>query len=201
MSVSGGVAVGPHDHLVTFSGTTGSLWLRVLLIGGALVVAAFVLLWPFLEQQSQRTVVIVTWIAAGTGLLDFLLAKGVDVPEQIALVLLVALAVPVTVSRAREPWLVSAATRIARLAPWVVGTAAAAAATEFGRAWLGDRGQDGVAVLLHTGLAIALVGLSWSTICRPRSPRTLTAVRIVAWGLASTLVAAAGHATILSTAG
>jgi len=57
--------------------------------------------------------------------------------------------------------------RIRRLAPWVVSLTAALAFVEFVRALL-DAGQPrAMAVVLPTGVVIALVSLSWFTVCGP----------------------------------
>ncbi|WP_133116373.1 DUF6239 family natural product biosynthesis protein [Amycolatopsis antarctica] len=192
-------AGGPHDHLVTFSVTTGSLWLRVLLVAGLLLVAAFALLRPFLTEQPRLAVELVTWAAAGAGLLGLLLTEGIDLPQQVALLLLIALAVPVTVTRARQPRLLAVTRHVRGVAPWVLALALVASGVEFGRAWLG--GTDAAPVLLHTGLVIALVGLSWFTICRPRTRLATISVQTLVWVLATAVVAGTAHVAVLSSAG
>ena len=186
-------AAGPHDHLVTFSVTTGSLWLRVLLVVGALTVAAFGQLWPFFAEQSRATVLSVTAAAAGAGLVQLLLADGLDVPSQAAVPLLAGLVLPIVAIRARVPRLAAHARWIA---PWVL-VSAAAAGTEFASAWLGSDAQDRA---LHTGLVIALVGLSWLTLCRTRTRFATVSVGTVGWLLGAAVVAATGQAALLASA-
>lgn len=187
-------AAGPHDHLVTFSVTTGSLWLRVLLVAGALTVAAFGQLRPFFAEQSRATGFSVAAVAAGAGLVQLLLADGLDVPPQAAVPLLAGLVLPIVAIRSRDSGL---AVHARRIAPWVLVSAAAGAGTEFARAWLGFGAQD---TALHTGLVVALVGLSWLTLCQPRTRYARASVGAVGWLLGTAVVAVTAQVALLALA-
>ncbi|MDA3646993.1 DUF6239 family natural product biosynthesis protein [Saccharopolyspora indica] len=189
------VAQGPHDHLITFDTTTGPLWLWVLLVLGSIAVAGFGVVRPFLGRQGRATVIGVTATAAGTGLLQLLLTEGLDLPQQAALLVLLLLAVPVLVARQRDPRFEKAARRARRAAPVVVLLAAVGASVEFARAWSGAGEQTSS---LHTGLVIALAGLSWFAICAARSRPVAVGTHVVVWSLANATTAATAHVALLS---
>src|ERR1043165_8138810 len=66
-----------------------------------------------------------------------------------------------------------------------------------GPGWIGDRPPDRLAVVLYTGVVLALAGLSWFTLCEPRSRPVRTMVGVTATTLALAMTAGAAHATVL----
>lgn len=188
---------GGHHHDVTFAVTVGTLPLRVLLVAGVFAIAGYTLLRPFLGTPGRAGTGAVAYTAAGCGVLTLLLTAGLDLPRQAALLVLAALAVPVLAVRRNAPrW--TTATR--RLAPWVLVLAAAGSAAELARAWLGGGRAGGALVLLHTALALALVALSWSALCRPGHGRAGALPGLVAEVLAAATVIAVVQAETLATA-
>ncbi|MGA6166336.1 DUF6239 family natural product biosynthesis protein [Amycolatopsis magusensis] len=192
------VTQGPHDHVITFGVTTGTLWLQVLLVAAALTVAACALVRPFFTEQERAAREAVAWAAAVAGVLTLLLTEGLDLPKQFAVLFLAGLGVPLFL--ARHPDHGTAPLRVLHhLTPWVLLAAATGASVEFARAWLGA-GPDRAGVLLNTGLVIAMVGLSWFAVWRPAPGRARALVNGVGWALASVVVAGTAHVATLTVA-
>ncbi|MBN6036965.1 DUF6239 family natural product biosynthesis protein [Amycolatopsis sp. 195334CR] len=193
------VTQGPHDHVITFGVTTGTLWLQVLLVAAALTVAACALVRPFFAEQERVARVAVAWAAAVAGVLTLLLTDGLDLPRQFAVLFLAGLGVPLFLARHTEPPATAPLRVVHHLTPWVLLAAATGASVEFARAWLGA-GSDRAGVLLNTGLVIAMVGLSWFAVWRPAPGRAKALVNTVGWALASAVVAGTAHVATLTVA-
>jgi hypothetical protein len=188
---------GGHGHDLSLPVTIGPIALRIVLLSVVPAVAGFALMRAFLPEPGRGTVALVTAGAAVTVLLELMLADGLDIPSQTAVLVLAALAVPVLLAASRDPRAVSARAHARRFAPWVLSVTAGLAMVEFGRAWLG-RGEPGaMAVPLHTGLVLAFVGLSWFALGLPRSRMARVIVQVEAAVLAAAVVAGAAHATVL----
>jgi hypothetical protein len=84
------------------------------------------------------------------------------------------------------------------MAPWVLTVAAVLACVEFTRALVsfGDAGT--VAVVLPTGVVIALVGLSWFTVCGTGNRVAAVLLRIEAAVLANAVLAGSAYALMLT---
>jgi hypothetical protein len=130
-------------------------------------------------------------------ILTLMLAGGIDIPAQAVVLVLAALAGPLFLILSRDKRFDPAIRRIRVLAPWMLSAAAAFALVEFGRAWLGDWAPDALAVVLYTGVMLALVGLSWFTVCEPRRRLVRVLVRIQAVVLAIALIGGTAQATVL----
>jgi hypothetical protein len=184
---------GPHDPPLVATG--GTLVLRVVVTGAVFLVAAYTLLRPFLPARAAARPV-VTGAAAGAGLLLLPLADALDGPRQLAIPLLAALGLPLLAASRPVRVLVAAARRTA---PWALSAAAIGTAVELGRAWLLGDAAGALSARLHTGVLLALAGLSWSVWCRPR-PGRRAALYGTAGVLAAAVVAAAVHLELLAAA-
>lgn len=179
-----------HDHTITFPFTTGSDWLRVVLVAGAILVIAAAILRPFVSMPDRSVQLTVTGTAAGVALVLLLLADGLDMPDQVVVLSLVALTVPMAVTRHPPGSETPIAMQAHRVAPWLVTAAAIAAGVEFSRAWLVGGGNPAeTRALTYTSVLIGLIGMSWLVLCRTQSRRTTTATHVSAWGLANTVLA------------
>jgi hypothetical protein len=183
-----------HDHTIGVPVLIGPVALRIVLLAAVCAVTGFAMLRAFLGAPGRTTAAVVTACAAVGIVLEFMLANGFDLPDQVAVLILAAIAVPLVLAMSRAPGAVSATRHAERLAPWVLAIAAAAAFVEFTRALLGSGDK---AILLHTGLMLALAGLSWSTFGLPRWRPGSVAVQIMAAGLAGAAIAGAGYTTAL----
>lgn len=190
-------AQGDHGHGISVPVTIGPLALRVVLLSAVPAVAGFAMMRAFLPEPTRITIAFVTASAAITVLLELMLADGLDMPTQLAVLVLAVLAVPLILAFSRDPRAVSVTDRARRFAPWVLSLAATFAFVEFARAWLGDWEPGGSAIKLHTGLIVALAGLSWFALGLPRSRVTRVVVQVEAALLAGAVVAGAAHATVL----
>lgn len=186
---------GGHSHTIDVPVLIGPLALRVLLLAAICGVTCYAMLRAFLGEPGRTTNAVVTSTAAVAILLEFMLASGFDLPDQVAVLILAGIAVPFVLTLARSPGAVTATRYASRFAPWVITAATAAAFIEFTRA-LAVGGAD-KAVLLHTGLMLALVGLSWYTFGLPRWRPGGVAVQVLASALASATIAGAGFITVL----
>lgn len=207
----GPLAVGPHDHELMLSVHTGPLWLRVLVTAGVFGMAAFALLRPFRGEPSGGVLVAVTATAAAVGLALLLLADRIDLPRQAVVPLLAMLALPLVAARRRarpsRPDADDGAavppgpSGLTWAAPLVLAAVTTGSAIEFGRAWLTGGAPAAVdAAHVHTGLLLAVAGLSWSALCgggRGRLPRLVHGAAI---GLAAVAVAGVVHAESLAAA-
>ncbi|WP_158885700.1 DUF6239 family natural product biosynthesis protein [Amycolatopsis anabasis] len=176
--------LGGHDHVLSVPVSIGPLVLRIALLSAVPVVAGFAIMRVFQLESSRATKFGVAAVAGIAVVLELLLAGGLDLPEQAVVPLLAALAGPLYLLRSQDPRFRVAVGRTRRAAPWVVSVTAVAAAVEFGRAWFG--GRESNAALLHTGIVLALVALSWFVLCQPRS----RAVRVLVRGQAVVLAVA-----------
>ncbi|SFP09248.1 hypothetical protein SAMN05421810_101930 [Amycolatopsis arida] len=185
-----------HEHGVDVPVLAGPAVLRVVVLTAVLVAAGFGLLRPFLPL-GRGAVRLVTGIAAAGVLGELLLAEGVGFPRQLVVPLLAVLGVPLYVAGHRgDPRFAPAVGLVHRAAPYVVAAAAGGALVAFGGAWLGGGG----AVALHTGLVVALVGLSWCALCRPRPGASVVAVGAQGWALACATVGGVAHVAASSLA-
>jgi hypothetical protein len=155
-----------HDHVLTVPISLGPMVLRVALLTAVPAVAAFAVLRPFVPTPSRRTSAVVTTTSALAVILVLMLAGGIDIPAQAAVLVLAALACPLVavfgehVDRARS--------LVVRAGPWVLAATTVLAVVEVVRGWLVDGAAGQVAVVLYTGAALALVGVSWSAVCQPK---------------------------------
>jgi hypothetical protein len=185
-----------HDHTVSVPVVLGPLILRVGLLTAVIVVAAFALLRVFLPEQDRATTMSVAIAAACGVVLDLMLADKLAMPSQAVVLLLATLAVPITLIRQQDRSS-AFADRVRRFAPVPVALAGTAAYVQLGHGWLGDRPADGLLTVLHTGVVLALAGLAWLTICRPRSLTARVLVRVEAATLAIAVVAGTAFAMVL----
>ena len=185
---------GAHHHDVSFAVTIGTLPLRVLLIAGIFAIAGYTVLRPFLRTPGRGGAGAVAYTAAVCGVLTLMLADGLDLPRQAALVALAALAVPVVAAHPRAPRWTAA---LPRFAPWVVAVAGGGSAAELLRAWAGGGKAEGVLVLLNTALVLALIALSSSALCRPVRGRAGTLRALVTETVAAATVLAVVQAETL----
>src|SRR6266511_2328994 len=153
---------GGHNHTIDVPVLIGPLALRVALLAAVCAVAGFALMRAFLGTPSRATTGAVTSCAAVATLLEFMLAGGFDLPDQAAVLILAGVAVPLVLAMSRTP---DAARYAERAAPWVLGVTAMAAFVEFARAKLAGGINP---TMVHTGLMLALGGLSWYRLRLPR---------------------------------
>lgn len=191
------LADGGHSHGLSLGISIGPLVLRVALLTAIPVVAGFALLRGFLGEPDRRTAVTVVGTAGGAAVLVLLLSGGLDLPAQLVPLLLAALTVPLYLILSTDPRFTPAVDRLRRSAPWVFGLIAAVALVMFGRAWLDAAGPAGTAVTLHTGAVLALVGLAWFTVARPRTRGVAIGLRIGAAMLGMLLLAGTAQAIVL----
>ncbi|MPZ85172.1 MAG: hypothetical protein GEV28_34225, partial [Actinophytocola sp.] len=193
-------AGGGHDHVLTVGLSIGPLVLRVALFVAVPTVAGFALLRGFLPEPDRRTTFWVVIAAAAAAALELLLSGGLALPEQTVPALLAALAVPMYVIRSRDRRFAPTVARLHAAAPWVFGLCTLLAVLAFGRAWLDGGTAAATATDLHTGVVLALVGLAWFTVSRPRRRGTLVGVRVGAALVAMAMVAGTARAIVLRPA-
>jgi len=189
---------GGHDHTLSVPVLIGPLALRIVLLAAICAVTGFAMMRTFLGDPGRTAAGVVTISAAIAIFLELMLAGGFDLPQQFAVLILAAIAVPLVLAMSRAPGAVTASGHARRFAPWVLAGAATAAFIEFGRAVLGSWDTSTQATLLHTGLMLALVGLAWYTFGLPRWRPGSVAVQIVAATLASAAIGVAGYAMALT---
>lgn len=185
---------GGHTHTIDVPVVIGPLALRIALLVAVCAVTGYAMLRAFLGEQDRTTRTAVTISAAVAIVFEFMLAKGFDLPDQVAVLILAAIAVPLILTLGRSPGAATATRYAERLAPAVLGVAATGAFIEFARA-IGA--GDNRTVLLHTGLMLALAGLPWYTFALPRWQPSRVAVQILASVLAGATMAGVGFATAL----
>ena len=188
---------GGHNHTLDVPVLIGPLALRVVLLAAVCAVTCAAMLRAFLGEPDRTTKAVLTTTAAVATVLELMLASGFDLPSQVAVLILAGVGFPFVLAVSRSPGAITATRHARRFAPWVLAVSAAAAFTEFARAVLGGGDQ---AILLHTGLMIALVGLSWYTFGLPRWRPGSVAVRILGSSLAGAAIAGAGFITALMSA-
>jgi hypothetical protein len=194
--LSTGIAQAQHNHTVSVPVNIGPLVLRVALLIAVPVVAGFAMLRGFLGEPDRRAAVWVTGCAAGAVFLEFMLAAGMDFPSQAVLLVLAALGAPMFLILSRDPRFETVRTLLRRIAPWVVTVAAALACVEFVRAALRIAGAS--TVVLPTGVVLALIGLSWFTVCPPGNRVATLLVRLEAAVLANAVLAGSAYTLVLT---
>lgn len=192
-------AVLQPGHLHGTAGVTiGPLALRLLLVAAVLVVAAFALLDAFTPRPDHGTAVGLWSAAATVVVIELLLSGGLDMPPHAVPPVLAVTAAPAYAIFSRTPRWAALRGALRAAAPWVSLTIAVLAAIEFGRAWFTATGEQQT-TLLHTGVQLAGVAMSWFVISLPSTrpaivlPRTTVAV-------VATLAVAATAVTISSAA-
>jgi hypothetical protein len=191
--LSAAPALAQHDHVVTAPVSIGPLILRIALLAAVPAIAAFAVLRAFLPEPTRTGAALVAGAAAGTVMLELMLSDGLDIPPQAVVLVLAGLAVPLFLILSRDERFTTAIARARTFAPWVVSVAAALAFVEFARVWL----DNGKPALLHTAVVLALVGLSWFTVCRPRHRAARILIRIEAGVLATAVLAGSAQAMVL----
>ncbi len=186
------VGGGTHDHVFDLGIGIGPVVLRVALLAAVPVVAGYTLLSLFLPTPTRTTALWVVGTAGGVVMMELLVAGGLSVPVQVVPLLLGMLAVALYAVRSTDPRFAPLRAVLRRLAPWVLLGCAAAALLEFGRGW-----SSTGAVALHTGTMLAMVGLAWFILCRPRHRSGRLAVRGTAAVLAVALIGGAAQAIVL----
>ncbi|NKE58797.1 hypothetical protein FXN61_19070 [Lentzea sp. PSKA42] len=155
-----------HDHTLTVPITIGPMVLRVALMAAIPAVAAFAVLRPFVPAPSRRSRAVVTATSALAAILLLMVAGAIDIPGQAVVLLLAALACPLVAVFGRH--VDRFRTLVSRTGPWVLLTATALAVVKLVHGRLADGPPEKFAVVLYTGALLALLGLSWSAVCRPR---------------------------------
>lgn len=184
------LAVGEHGHLeVGFS--IGSLALRVILLAAVLAVAAFALLRGFLGRPGRFTTVAVTVAAVAGAAMELLLSGGLNLPDQVVPLLLLALALPLYLVLSRDERFAAAVGFGRRCAPLVFAVVGVLAAVQFWRALLVDAGA---VTALHTGVLLGLVALVWFAVADPRGRKITMGTRVGAAVLGVALLAGAAQA-------
>ena len=187
MAATGVSAAGEHNHVLDLGVHIGPLVLRVALLAAVPLVAGFALLRGFLPEPGRFTKTAVAIAAATAVFLELMLAGGWDLPTQVVPLLLASLAASLYLVRARDP----RAEPFRRLAPILFGLIGTLAAIELARAWFGGDTDAASAVLMHTGVVLALTSLTWFLVTRPG-----LATRIAAAVLAVVLMGSAAQAIV-----
>lgn len=190
-----------HGHELSVPISIGPVILRVALLAAVPALAAFAMLRAFLPAPGRAATALVTGTAAASVLLVLMLAEGVDMPRQAVLLVLVALAAPVFVVLSRDERFTTVRARVRALAPWVVSLSAALAFVEFGRAWLGAGDAATRQAMLHTGVVLALIGLSWFAVLEPGTRWRTVVVRVEAALLGNAALAASAYGIVLTLPG
>jgi hypothetical protein len=176
----------------------GPVGLRVLLLAAVMVIAAFAALRGFTGPPGHRTAVWAWSAAAAVVVVELLVSGGLDIPERMVPLVLAVTAAPAYAifSRDRRWAVIRGALRA--VAPWLCTAAAALAVVEFTRAWLTVPGEQRM-TLLHTGVQLAGVAVSWLVISHPRRRPAAVGLHTAAVALAVLIVAGAAQATTLRT--
>jgi hypothetical protein len=193
-----GIAQAQHDHTLSVPVSIGPLVLRVALLVAVPAVAGSAMLRGFLGEPGRTAAAFVTGCAAAAVLLEFMLAGGMDFPSQLVLLVLAGLAAPMYLILSKDPRFGTLRGVLRRLAPWMVTVAAVLACVEFTRALLRIGDATAMAVVLPTGVVVALVGLSWFTVCGPGNRVAAVLVRIEAALLANAVLAGSAYTLVLT---
>jgi hypothetical protein len=191
---------GGHDHVLTVGVSIGPTVLRIALLAAIPVVAAFALLRGFLAEPDRRTLTAVLGTAGGAAVIVLLLSGGLAFSPRLVPVVLALLTVPLYLARSGDPRFARAVGLARRCAPWIFWPATALAFWLFTRALLAGGGPERTATLLHTGVVVALVALSWFAVSAPRRAAGTLSIRLGAAALALVLLACAAQATVLRIA-
>jgi hypothetical protein len=200
--LSTGVAqAAQHDHTLSVPINIGPVILRIGLLVAVPAVAGFAVLRGFWWESSRMTAAAIASCAFIGVLFELMLAGGVDFPAQAVVLAVALLAGPLFLSMSKDPRHEAVRRRLRAPAPWLVSGAAVFAFVEFVRVllWSGDTAR--MAVVLHSGIMVALVGLSWFTVCGPSPRITGLLVRIEAAVLGNAVLAASAYAIMLTLPG
>jgi hypothetical protein len=192
------LAAGGHAHgHLELGFSVGALALRVLLLAAVPVVAVFAVLRGFLGEPSKFTTVAVAMAAAAAAALELLLSGGLNLPEQVIPLLLAGLVLPVYLALSKDERFAKAVAFGRRFAPAVVAVVAVLAVVQFGLAWFARADVARTAILLHTGVLLALVALVWFAVARPRGRVVTMGTRVGAALLGVGLLAGTAQAITL----
>lgn len=186
-----------HEHTLTAPFSLGPGGLRVLAVMALIWLASFALQRPFLPAAGRRTALALTVVAAGAVLLVLVQAESLDLTARGAVLLLAVGAVPVVMALRIGPAGGRADALVRGAAPGVLLAAAAGVGVELVRAWVLPAGP-GSERALHTALVVGAVGLSWLTLCSPRTARARAVVHAVGALLGTGI---AGGAALLAVSG
>ncbi|MFL6140500.1 MAG: DUF6239 family natural product biosynthesis protein [Labedaea sp.] len=197
--LSTGVAqAAQHDHTLSVPINIGPMILRVVLLVVVPAVAGFAVLRGFWWESSRGTAAAIASFAFIGVLFELMLAGALDFPPQVVVLAVALLAGPLFLNLSKDPRHEVVRRRLRVPAPWLVSAAAGFAFVEFVRVllWSGDTARR--VSVLHSGIVVALVGLSWFTVCglSPRISGLL--VRIEAAVLGNAVLAASAYAIMLS---
>jgi hypothetical protein len=187
-----------HDH-GSVGISIGPTALRVLLLAAVMVVAAFTMLRGFTGPPAHRTAVWVWSAASAVVVAELLLSGGLDLPQRVIPLVLAATGAPAYVIFNRDPRFAWIRGALRTFAPWLCAAAATLAATEFARAWLSAPGDTRI-TLLHTGVHLAGMAVSWLVISRPRTRRAAVGLYTTTAVLAILVLAGAAYSTGLRPA-
>lgn len=176
--------------------TIGPLALRVLLLAAVMVIAAFASLRGFTGPPAHRTAVWVWSAAAAVVVVELLLSGGLDIPQRVIPLVLAITAAPAYAIFSRDHRWAVIRGALRTVAPWLCAAASTLAAVEFARAWLSTTGEQRM-TLLHTGVQLAAVAVSWLVISHPRRRPAAFGLHTTAVALAMLVLAGAAHATTL----
>jgi hypothetical protein len=185
-----------HEH-GSIGISIGPTALRVLLLGAVLVLAAFASLRGFTGPPPHRTAVWVWSAAAAVVVVELMLSGGLDLPRQLVPLVLAATAVPGYVIFSRDPRWAVLRGALRTYAPWLCAAVAVCSAVEFARAWLTGAGEARL-TLLHTGVQLAGVAVSWLVISGPRRRTAAIGLHTAAVALAVLVVAGAAYTAALT---
>jgi hypothetical protein len=180
-----------HDHTIGVPVVLGPLILRVILLVAVFAVAGFAMMRAFLGEPGRPTAAVVTISAGVAVMFEFMLGGALDFPRQLAILIIASLVLPVFLALSQTPGAAIAARHAKRAAPWIVTGTATLAFVEFARAWAGSWRPE----LVHTGIVLALIGMSWLTVGVPRARLANVAVLAIAAALATAAIGGAGYAT------
>lgn len=183
---------GGHDHTFGVPVLVGPLALKIVLLAAVCAVTGFAMMRAFLGEPGRTTAAVVTISAAVATFLELMLAGGFDLPDQAAVLILAGIAFPLVMAISRAPGAITVAPQARLIAPWMIAATATAAFVEFARALLGGGDRT---IPAHTGVMLALVGLSWYTFALPRWRPATIGLQIVAALLATAAIAGVGFTT------
>jgi hypothetical protein len=183
-----------HDH-GSLGITTGPMALRVLLLAVALVAAAFASLRGFTGPPAHRTAVWVWSSAAAVVVAELMLSDGLDMPQRVLPLVLAVAGAPAYAIFSRDRRWARIRGGMRAFAPWPCAAVAVLSAVEFTRAWL--TADDRRLTLLHTGVQLAAVAVSWLVISHPRERRAALGLHIAAVLVAMLLIVGAAYTTAL----
>jgi hypothetical protein len=155
---------------------------------------AFAMMRGFLGPPEHRTAVGVWSAAAVVVVAELLLSGGLDMPQRVIPLVLLATGAPAYAIFSRDPRWAAIRGALRSVAPWVCMAAITLAAVEFTRAWFTTTGETRM-TLLHTGVQVAALAMSWFVISDPRGRLATVVLRAASAVLAMALLAGAGTAS------